>query len=347
MTPKYFLFAFEICVFFVASKFYVVNAYQDRKYRRESKLKSISRRVFNCEPTHLTNSTITSLLLCRLCAFQVSSATSVLNPISKLASINYSTIIRSSNWWTAPNRQQSSIKYGPKRIYKISTIVAWPSTAICIRNWANMVAACSYRFVASISVNNPMLRMPNVWTTFASHLANRNCRKSAEHSMLIANWGVKHSSIMTKVRSAFTFTSIKVVHWRWLNVRSNWKLCSPHTTVNIQPNILHSGMTDRISFFFPFFSCSLTHTECSAGPELMRCDPNDDSFCIWNQFNEDKIQNCPPPYCSDEDVKCGNAKGPRTRPRSKNPNAAGVEQNFGGLTCVMVIMAFLYSRCSY
>lgn len=83
--------------------------------------------------------------------------------------------------------------------------------------------------------------------------------------------------------------------------------------------------------------------ECSSKPGLMRCNPNDDSFCIWSQFNEDGIMNCPPPYCSDEDVKCGLPPQVPQAPRPHSPNAAGVERNFGGLSVVMFFTALIYS----
>lgn len=100
-----------------------------------------------------------------------------------------------------------------------------------------------------------------------------------------------------------------------------------------------SKKINKNKYFFPAF----TFTECSAGPEMMRCNPKDDSFCIWSHFNEDNIMNCPPPYCSDENVKCGS---PPQAPRPQKPNAAGVERNFGGLSIVMIAITFIFSRYS-
>lgn len=73
---------------------------------------------------------------------------------------------------------------------------------------------------------------------------------------------------------------------------------------------------------------------------MMKCGP-DDAFCIWSGFKDDKIMNCPPPHCDDENLQCNI---PPQAPRPQEPNAAGDERNFGGLSVVMIVITFVYSR---
>lgn len=59
--------------------------------------------------------------------------------------------------------------------------------------------------------------------------------------------------------------------------------------------------------------------------------------------------NCPPPYCSDEDIKCGAPpQAPRPQaPHPQKPNKAKIERNIFGLSFVMIVITFIYGCYSH
>lgn len=45
------------------------------------------------------------------------------------------------------------------------------------------------------------------------------------------------------------------------------------------------------------------HEECVDGKKFIHCHPTDTDFCIAEDFQSDGINNCPPPFTSDEPMK--------------------------------------------
>lgn len=70
-------------------------------------------------------------------------------------------------------------------------------------------------------------------------------------------------------------------------------------------NLVFTAYESKFQFELNFFDLNFRlnnfiYTECTSDQNFHKCNPNSDNFCISHVFKNDDIQNCPPPFGSDE-----------------------------------------------
>lgn len=77
----------------------------------------------------------------------------------------------------------------------------------------------------------------------------------------------------------------------------------------------------------------MNSTDCIIGaPDLIKCY---DNTCISKSFENDGINNCPPPFCDDEGGKCPNPPVVQTRDRDKEPVSNNTDIVISALTSLI------------
>lgn len=84
--------------------------------------------------------------------------------------------------------------------------------------------------------------------------------------------------------------------------------------------------------------------ECTPGQHFVKCNPNDDAFCIAEVFRNDGIFNCPPieSKYGDESSPKAKPKGQQNLPKSPDPNGAGTQSSLNAFT-IIAVYAILYA----